>query len=41
MFSELTDLVENSIFVIDLGDAVTLTAGGEDSGIEDKRHPYD
>jgi len=38
---ETHDLTDSSILVVDLGDAVTLTAGGEDQSTEAKRNPYD
>lgn len=38
---ETRDLTDSSILVVDLGDVVTLTAGGEEDSTEAKRHPYD
>ncbi|MYT34391.1 MULTISPECIES: albusnodin family lasso peptide [unclassified Streptomyces] len=33
--------VDDQPDVINLGDAATLTRGGEDQGVENKRAPYD
>lgn len=35
------DSVDGSILVVDVGDIVTLTAGGEESSTEGKRNPYE
>ena len=41
MRTELHDLTEGSILMVDVGDVVTLTMGGEEQSTEDKRNPYD
>lgn len=41
MHYETHNLTDSSILVVDLGDVVTLTAGGEEDSTEAKRHPYD
>jgi hypothetical protein len=41
VLNESNALADSSILVVDLGDIVTLTAGGEEDSTEDKRNPYD
>jgi hypothetical protein len=39
--NESNTSADSSILVVDLGDVITLTAGGEESSTEGKRNPYD
>jgi hypothetical protein len=41
VFTESHNLADGSILMVDLGDVVTLTMGGEQDSTEDKRNPYD
>ena len=41
MHNESHNLAAGSILMVDLGDVVTLTMGGEEDSTEDKRNPYD
>lgn len=41
VFTESHNLTDGSILMVDLGDVVTLTMGGEQDSTEDKRNPYD
>lgn len=41
LHNESNQPADSSILVVDLGDIVTLTAGGEESSTEGKRNPYD
>jgi hypothetical protein len=41
VFTDSFDPAEVSVLMVDLGDLVTLTMGGEQDSTEDKRNPYD